>query len=121
MADIEGKAIERFKELNSQPENIRAAIGPAIDVCCFEVGPEVIEAVQKLLNGQAGPFVARKDNGKFMLDLRAVVRARLIALGVKPENIEFCVKCTMCNPSLYYSHRYSERVRGSLAAVIMKK
>ncbi len=120
VADIEGNAVKRFTELNSRPENIRAAIGPAIDVCCFEVGPEVIEAVQKLLDGKAGPFVARKDNGKFMLDLRAVVRARLIALGLKPENIERCGGCTMCNPSLYYSHRYSDGVRGSLAAVISK-
>ena len=120
MADIAGNAVKRFTELKSKPENIRAAIGPAIDVCCFEVGPEVIEAVQKLLDGNAGPFAARKENGKFMLDLRAVVRARLIALGLKPENIELCGKCTMCNPELYYSHRYSDGVRGSLAAVISK-
>lgn len=120
VADIEGNAVKRFTELNSRPENIRAAIGPAIDVCCFEVGPEVIEAVEKLLGRSAGPFAARKDNGKFMLDLRAVVRARLIDLGLKPENIEICGGCTMCNPSLYYSHRYSDGVRGSLAAVISK-
>ena len=120
VADIEGKAIERFKQLNSRPENIRAAIGPAIDACCFEVGPEVIEAVQKLLNDPAESFFTRKDNGKFMLDLRGVVKERLIALGLKQENIELCGGCTMCNPELYYSHRYSEGVRGSLAAVIMK-
>ena len=56
-----------------------------------------------------------------MLDLRGVVKARLIALGLKPENIELCGGCTMYNPKLYYSHRYSEGVRGSLAAVIMKQ
>ena len=118
VADIEGNAIERFKQLNSRPEDIHAAIGPAIDACCFEVGAEVIEAVQKLLCDPAEAFFTRKDNGKFVLDLRGVVRARLIALGLKPENIDFCGDCTMCTPQLYYSHRYSEGVRGSLAAVI---
>ena len=120
VADIEGEAVKRFTELGSTPANIHATIGPAIDSCCFEVGPEVIEAVQNLLDSKAEAFYTAKDNGKFMLDLRGVVKARLTALGLKPENIDICGGCTMSEPNLYFSHRYSQGVRGSLAAVIMK-
>ena len=120
VADIERNAIECFKKLNSSPENIHAAIGPAIDKCCFEVGPEVIEAVENLLESPADAFFDRKDNGKYMLDLRGVVKTRLTELGVKPDNLALCGGCTMCEPKLYYSHRYTEGVRGSLATVIMK-
>ena len=120
VADIEGNAIARFKELNSDPTDIHAAIGPAIDACCFEVGPEVVEAVQKLLNNPATAYITAKENGKYILDLRGVVRERLIQLGLKPDNIELTGGCTMCHPELYYSHRYSNGARGSLAAVIQK-
>ena len=111
-------AVERFKELGSNHEDIHAAIGPAIDACCFEVGSEVIEAVRTLLNNSADAYITAKDNGKYMLDLRGVVRERLIQLGLKPDNIELVGDCTMCHPELYYSHRYSNGARGSLAATI---
>ena len=84
------------------------------------MGPEVIEAVQKLLNNPATAYITAKENGKYMLDLRGVVCERLIQLGLKPDNIELTGGCTMCHPELYYSHRYSNGARGSLAAVIQK-
>ena len=49
VADIEGCAIEKMISLGAATESIRAAIGPAIDMCCFEVGKEVIDAVNNLL------------------------------------------------------------------------
>lgn len=118
VADIEKQAIDKMVMLGAKPENICAAIGPAIDRCCFEVGPEVIEAVEKLLTKNAECFYEKKANGKFMLSLRDVVKERLLELGLVEENIEFIGKCTLCNPELYYSHRYSSGLRGSLACVI---
>lgn len=118
VADIEGEAIHAMIELGANPSHIRAAIGPAIDRCCFEVGPEVIEAVNLLLKREAVEFYNQKQNGKFMLDLRGVVAQRLIMLGLLPENTEKVGSCTMCNPDRYYSHRYQGASRGSLAAVI---
>lgn len=140
VADIEGVAISKMKSLCSSqnpfdPSNIHAAIGPAIDQCCYEVGEEVIEAVKKLLfernrekeASQEYPLCLEdkpalwflKDNGKYMLDLRGVVKTRLLQLGLKEENISLVGECTMCHPEKYYSHRYSNGARGSLACVIM--
>jgi len=123
VADIEKEALNKMQLLGSKPENIVAAIGPAIDRCCFEVGEEVIDAVDSLLllpKSDVSSFYNKKENGKYMLDLRGVVRERLIQLGVKAENIEFVGECTMCNPGKYYSHRYTKGNRGSLACVIEK-
>ena len=116
--DIEGEAVGKFCVLGSKPENIHAAIGPAIDRCCFEVGYEVIEACEKLLKENIQDLYDAKENGKYMLNLRGVVKRRLLQLGLKEENIELVGGCTMCNPDKYYSHRYSKGVRGSLATVI---
>ena len=120
MADIEKNAVDAFISLGSQPADIHAAIGPAIDKCCFEVGPEVVEAVHDLIGECAASFYDKRGD-KFMLDLRGVVRQRLIMLGVSGANIETVGECTMCHPRKYFSHRYSNGSRGSLACVIMRR
>lgn len=118
VADIEGEAVRKMESLGAKAENIKAAIGPSIDRCCFEVGNEVIEAVNALLKREASGFYSKKDNGKYMLDLRGVVGERLIQLGLKKGNIERVGECTMCNPKRYWSHRYTNGERGSLACII---
>lgn len=121
VADIEGEAIQKMLMLGADPSKIRAAIGPSIDCCCFEVGEEVIDAVNVLLSKEAYDLYERKASGKYMLDLRGVVAERLIQLGLSEENIERVGGCTMCNPDRYWSHRYTQGKRGSLACIIEMK
>lgn len=118
VADIVKNALEQMEELGARPDNICAVLGPAIEKCCFEVGPEVIEAVEELLGNPVEGLYLKKDNGKYMLDLKGVVKCRLLQLGIKEENIEYVGECTLCHPDKYFSHRYKGSVRGSLAAVI---
>ena len=116
-ADIAGSALNAMQELGAHIEDIHVAIGPGIDKCCFEVGPEVIEAMEKLLFTEHKLW-NQKPDGKYMLDLRGVVRQRFIQLGIEDKNIELVGGCTMCNPDRYFSHRYSGGRRGSMAAVV---
>ena len=124
VADIEAEAITKMCELGANLSDIRIAIGPAIESCCFEVGPEVIEAVDELLGTSGGvdtsnsDFYYLKDNGKYMLDLKGVVRCRFMQLGIKPSNIDMVGGCTLCDPKMYYSHRRAGMKRGSLASMI---
>ena len=118
VSDIEKNAIDAFVSLGSTPSDIHAAIGPAIDKCCFEVGGEVVNAVRTLIGDDTDKYVTAKSDGKYMLDLRGVVRHRLITLGLNGENIELVGGCTMCHPDRYFSHRYTKGNRGSLACVI---
>ena len=106
--------------LGATPAGIRACIGPAIGRCCFEVGSEVIDGVEALLKGEAGAYYNRKDNGKYMLDLKGVVKQGLLQMGLKEEHIDVIGDCTMCLPEKYWSHRYTGGNRGSMASVIMK-
>lgn len=117
VADIEKNAVDAFVSLGSVSSDIHAAIGPAIDRCCFEVGEEVVDAVKKLIGDAADDLYSPRGD-KFMLDLRGVVRYRLIMLGILPENIDIVGGCTMCDPATYYSHRGTKGNRGSLASVI---
>ena len=118
VADIEKSAVDALILLGSDPQNLKIAIGPAIDRCCFEVGAEVIDGINSLLGPDAPDFYNLKPNGKYMLDLRGAVKHRFTQLGVPMESIELVGTCTMCHPERYYSHRFTNGARGSLAAVI---
>ncbi len=120
VGDILGNAVEKMCALGAEPEQIRAAIGPAIGSCCFETGPEVPEAVRRWL-GTAGEafFRARPEKaGKFLVDLRGANAKRLEQLGLPREQIDVSAECTMCQPEKYWSHRVTKGDRGNQAAVI---
>jgi YfiH family protein len=86
-----------------------AAIGPGIGPCCYEVGPEVLNAFSHL-----GPGIARAADGPISragddisahrrLDLVEVARRLLLEAGV--ERVEAAGLCTSCEPELFFSHR----------------
>ena len=119
--DMMGAAVRAVRDLGGKPENIRAAIGPAISQCCFETGPEVKEAVEALLGPDARGLCPPEEGvpGKFMVDLKEANRRRLLQLGVRAEHIDVSPDCTMCMADVYWSHRATKGQRGTQAAVIM--
>lgn len=119
VTDIAGECVRSMeREFGSAPGDIVAAIGPGIDRCCFETGPEVPDAVRAILKS-AGEFIfPGEKEGKFMVDLKGVNRALLIKSGVLPENISVSDECTKCLHDKYWSHRFTGGSRGSQASVI---
>ena len=120
VSDIEKNAVEAMVSLGASKERIHACIGPAIGRCCFEVGGEVIEGVENLLEDDASDLYDKKDNGKYMLDLKGVLLRSMLRTGLLKENIEVIKECTMCDPDRFWSHRILGTDRGSQASVIMK-
>lgn len=119
-ADIEGVTLAKMRALGAHERDIRAAVGPCIGPCCFETGAEIPEAFTALLGGETdGLWRAGVREGKYMVDLPGVVLRRLEQLGLRRENIEWLGECTMCRPERYWSHRYTNGVRGSQANIIM--
>ena len=120
VADILGKAMEAMAALGAEPETTAAAIGPAIARCCFEVGGEVIEAVERYLGGDASEFYAPAEGreGKYFLDLKAANARRLRQLGVPAEAVAVSGDCTFCLPDKYWSHRFTKGRRGAQGALI---
>ena len=81
---------------------VRAAVGPAIGPCCYEVGPEVAEPFRR----RFGPDVLTNR----MLDLWTAAERALREAGVAA--VERFDVCTSCNPELFFSHRRDEGVTG---------
>ena len=119
VADILGVAVKRMAELGAQIANIRAAIGPAIDLCCYETDADVPAGIDRLLGSEsAGTYFPVGDAGKFMADLKETNRRRLIQLGLSAANIAVSDECTACNSDKYWSHRATHGDRGAQASVI---
>lgn len=116
--DILGAAVAQMRTLGAQPEHIHAAIGPGIGFCCFEVGPEVVAGVERLLGGDTDGLLRAKSNGKFMADLKRANARRLTQLGVPARQIDRSEACTMCRADQFWSHRLTNGRRGVQAAVI---
>jgi len=109
-----------IKEYGTKPEDIIAGIGPSIGPEVYEVGPEVIEAFQKLFgtNHVIRP-ITNSDKG--YLDLWIANKQILINAGVQEKNIEIAEMCTYSNPDLFYSARRDKNKTGRLASGIMIK
>lgn len=118
---IGAEGVRRLRErYGAKPENIRAAIGPAIGPCCFETDADVPQAMLEALGEGAKPYITPK-NGKFLVDLKGINGEILRNAGILPENLAVCPDCTCCHPERYWSHRYTKGQRGSQAAVIYRK
>jgi polyphenol oxidase len=95
------RAIARFDDTPA------AAVGPGIGGCCYEVGPEVLDAFADLDGVSSGR----------MLDLRAVISTKLAAAGV--ARVEHVDHCTSCRPDLYFSHRRDRGLTGRQGGLVV--
>ncbi|MEI7026761.1 peptidoglycan editing factor PgeF [Paenibacillus sp. y28] len=115
---IAGKTVERMQEaFGAKPETIRAAIGPSIGECCYEVDEAVIREVQAGLPDVTEGWT-RRENGKFMLDLKQINTQILSKAGILPEHIEITQWCTSCNTDWFFSHRKESGRTGRMTAWI---
>jgi YfiH family protein len=143
LARVAAKTLGRMRlEFGTRPEDVVAALGPSIERCCYEVGPEVAQAYAGQFAQAAewfdGPF-ARLATGeepnplpwltmappghlpepeRVRLDLRAANRWQLVDAGVSPRRIASSSLCTACRTDLFFSYRREGAGTGRLMAVI---
>jgi YfiH family protein len=137
------KTLGRMRmEFGTRPEDVIAALGPAIGQCCYEVGTDVAKEFDaKFANAREwfdGPFdaLAAGENDPNWLpwltmrppghpppapavrfDLIAANRAILTEAGVRPLKISVSGFCTACRSDLFFSYR-RERTTGRMMAAI---
>ncbi len=99
-----------------------AAIGPGIGPCCYEVGPDVLDAFSHLGEGIAqpadGPISGARVNlsAHRQLDLAEIAWRLLREAGV--ERVESAALCTSCHPELFFSHRRDDGRTGRQAGLV---
>jgi len=122
----------------SEPQDILAAIGPAIGGCCYEVGTEIAaeflsqfadapdffdefrtgdepNPIQWLNQMPPGHQPPPKN---VLLDLHKANAAQLREAGLKEKNIFVSNLCTACRPDLLFSYRKQGTQSGRQMAAI---
>ena len=131
---------EIIRCFGSRPQDLKAAIGPGIHGCCYEVGEEVRTKFESQF-GYAGRlfrevkesdpvrekypllFLSARAPGhgelppKIFLDLVEANRQQLVATGVPAKSIEASPLCTNCRPELLFSYRAEKGRTGRLMGV----
>lgn len=100
---VVAEAVEKMVDsYNADPQDMVAAVGPHIMSCCYEVGPEVIEAFEK----KFGKSFARKGSGdRSFLDLSAATVESLVEAGLQKRKVDTLNMCTHCEKEYFYSYR----------------
>lgn len=105
------KTVQKMiNELNSNPKNITAAIGPCICFECFETYDEALSKLKNSVKNKEGLF---KDN---FADLKGINKAQLEEIGV--ENIDICPYCTVCNNDKFFSYRKENKTKNRHSAFL---
>ena len=104
IADIADAGVRAMVQLGARASDIRAAMGPSIGSCCFEVDAELGDRFGREIEGAQNHTRAGRP-GKAVIDLRAVVRDQLERAGLSPANIANVGPCTRCAPGRFFSRR----------------
>ena len=107
VAGLLNRGISEFQGQGVKPDEIEIAIGPRAGACCYEFGADLITAE---LHGEDKSAVIERD-GKFYLDLGALLRQRALSEGVPSANIEVFEGCTICD-FRFFSFRRQKALSG---------
>jgi hypothetical protein len=135
---------EMHRWFGSDPKDLKAAIGPGIRGCCYEVGPEVKATFEAQFSYGSALFRETKEQNeihekypllfltarapghselpkKIFLDLAEANRRQLIDAGVPAKNISDMGMCTSCRTDLFFSHRKEKGATGRMMAAVGMK
>jgi YfiH family protein len=88
------------RETDFDPATTRAWLGPAIRVCCFEVGEEVVDQFRATYPN-ADAFIDRTRGPKPHIDVAGLTREVLVARGVGGVvDVGICTRCDHGVPEL---------------------
>lgn len=104
LGGIAQAGIAAMNSLGADVGSIRAALGPSIGLCCFEVEQDLAERFSAEIPSASRHRRAGRP-GKAYLDLRAIVRDQLIEAGLAPSAIESVGPCTRCSAARFFSRR----------------
>ena len=133
LARIAEKAVgEMRRQFGSEPADLRAALGPSIRACCYEVGDEIREHFRSSFSyadelfqpaaedpvGSRYPmlFLTGSPPGhpgdprwnpvpRLRFDLAQALVRQLASAGIPTAAVEVLPYCTACRRDWFYSHR----------------
>jgi YfiH family protein len=115
------------REFAARPEHLVAAVGPAIGPCCYQVGPELVDAFAAA--GHERHLIARwfstpppprgsREQPVLRLDIAGANRDQLVLAGLPEEQVHVAGLCTAMHLDVLTSFRAERERSARLAAAI---
>jgi YfiH family protein len=131
---------EMHRHFGTRARDVKAAIGPGVQGCCYEVGEEVRTKFESQFEYAAKLFREVKDSDpvrekypllfltarapghselptRLFLDLVEANRQQLRAAGVPAKRIEASAPCTNCRTDMLFSYRAEHGKTGRMMGV----
>jgi hypothetical protein len=132
---------EMRRHFGTRPADLKAAIGPGIRGCCYQVGQEVRDKFDSQFSYANDLFRETKETNEIherypllfltsrapghselpkqiFLDLAQANRRQLITAGVPARNISDVSLCTSCHLDRFFSHRAEKGKTGRMMAAV---
>lgn len=113
---IAAQMVKRLKDVDVPPHDLKVAIGPSIGPADFEIGPDVVLALETAFPGP-GAAIKPGNEDRSYADLWALNRRALIEAGVPEGNIDLVGFSTLSD-TRFFSHRRDNGVTGRQSGVI---
>ncbi len=125
-------AIAKLQNQGSQLENLRIALGPAIDGGVYQVGQEVAvevgrsvvphleggDLIAHLMELESPPLLNDPAEGKVRLDVRRINQMQLVQMGIEPEQIAIAPHCTYQEPDRFFSYRRTREKKVQWSGIV---
>ncbi len=111
------KAVNEFLKKGAKVENLEIAIGPGAGVCCYQVGEEVMAAVNKLdyLDSENIAEILVTRGAKVYCDIEKLLLLQAEFMGItKTVAISLC---TICNQNFFSYRRQKENAGRQLSFI----
>jgi polyphenol oxidase len=102
--------------MRTSPAQVRVWLGPAAGPASYEIGAEVRDAFVARDPGAEAAFVATRA-GHWRVDLYALARRRLAAVGIRGDAIHGGERDTIAEAGAFFSHRRDART-GRIATLV---
>lgn len=101
---LQQKMILEMEKIGAKKENIRAAIGPTIGECCYNIDEERYHNFLEEFDGFSEKIFQVRA-GKRYLNLSRLNFLLLKEIGVSEKNIDYFPFCTSCDQARFFSFR----------------
>jgi hypothetical protein len=128
-------AIARLQAQGSRIQDLRVALGPAIDGEVYQVGaevaaevgasvvdPERFDSAQGLIDHLQSldnpPVLTDPQPDRVRLDVRRVNQLQLLQLGLSPEQVAIAPHCTYQDTDYFFSYRRTQRKQVQWSGIV---
>jgi len=103
-----------------RPSATIACICPSAGPCCYEVGPDVVQAARAGMGNDVERFFPTRE-GKTSFDMWSANAHQLVRAGLPARNVYVAGVCTICNNDVLPSYRAEGAKAGRFAGVIAQR